>query len=650
MAKKQRKQPVSRTPTRVPTTAEAAAKRAEPKNPSARGGRETVDALVIAVVLAFLIRTFQAEAFVIPTGSMAPTLMGAHKDVFCDQCGQRFRVNASEESGEQLQAMVQAGRLPLAEARKRLPSFDCVAGVCPECRYVMPIRGDRLERLLPAGTDETPMHSTYSGDRLVVSKTAYTFSDPDRWDILVFKYPGNATTNYIKRLVGLPNESLKIYQGDLFAKPKDEPVDSPHAITRKPADKAMVTRQLVHDTDREPLSLYRAGWPARWRGDDAWKIEVEETRKNAQRRFKGEAGDGEPLWLRYHHTPPGEGVWRAVTSGADTDNLADAANPQLVTDFTAYNTRILRQEVIEARQYTARPTDPRGVGRVGVHWVGDLMLEADIEVESDSGNLLLELVEAGEHYRCAIDVATGKATLSVIPFESSSEDARPIADASTPIRGKGDYELRLANFDDQLLLWVDGKLVDMDGRYEIAGGEAARRERIPRTSAIDPGDLAPAGVGLDGALATIERLRIYRDIYYIADSWQRKRMFVNDYDINELSAVSGVNAGRAMIELPSMPEWWPALEARRSAEFETGPDQFFMMGDNSAESLDSRLWLGGNQRDVGRPGGSYLERSQLVGKAIWVYWPHAWYTVPYLKFGGREIPVWPNFSDMRSVR
>jgi len=43
--------------------------------------RETIESIVIAFVLAFLFRTFEAEAFVIPTGSMAPTLMGRHKDV-----------------------------------------------------------------------------------------------------------------------------------------------------------------------------------------------------------------------------------------------------------------------------------------------------------------------------------------------------------------------------------------------------------------------------------------------------------------------------------------------------------------------------------------------------------------------------------------
>jgi hypothetical protein len=62
--------------------------------------RETIESIVIAFVLAFLFRTFEAEAFVIPTGSMAPTLMGKHKDVDCLKCGHRYRVTASEEGDE----------------------------------------------------------------------------------------------------------------------------------------------------------------------------------------------------------------------------------------------------------------------------------------------------------------------------------------------------------------------------------------------------------------------------------------------------------------------------------------------------------------------------------------------------------------------
>src|SRR3954463_12195756 len=87
--------------------------------------RETVESIVIAFVLAFLFRTFEAEAFVIPTGSMAPTLMGRHKDVVCPKCGYRYQVSASEEESE--------------DPTRRQPS-DCIAGKCPMCHYVLPMR------------------------------------------------------------------------------------------------------------------------------------------------------------------------------------------------------------------------------------------------------------------------------------------------------------------------------------------------------------------------------------------------------------------------------------------------------------------------------------------------------------------------------
>src|SRR5215216_5670426 len=76
---------------------EKAAAEAAPKPTFGESIRETLDSIVIAFILAFLFRTFEAEAFVIPTGSMALTLMGRHKDVVCPKCNYRYQVSASEE-------------------------------------------------------------------------------------------------------------------------------------------------------------------------------------------------------------------------------------------------------------------------------------------------------------------------------------------------------------------------------------------------------------------------------------------------------------------------------------------------------------------------------------------------------------------------
>src|SRR5688572_23696962 len=60
--------------------------------------KETVESILVAFILAFIFRAFVVEAFVIPTGSMAPTLLGAHVRLRCDDCGYRWKVNFSNGS------------------------------------------------------------------------------------------------------------------------------------------------------------------------------------------------------------------------------------------------------------------------------------------------------------------------------------------------------------------------------------------------------------------------------------------------------------------------------------------------------------------------------------------------------------------------
>ena len=98
----------SRQPNLPPATIARRSRKANPQG-SPHGHkfivvRETIESIVVAFVLAFLFRTFEAEAFVIPTGSMSPALQGRHKDVECDQCGYRFRTTASSEDSDEVPA------------------------------------------------------------------------------------------------------------------------------------------------------------------------------------------------------------------------------------------------------------------------------------------------------------------------------------------------------------------------------------------------------------------------------------------------------------------------------------------------------------------------------------------------------------------
>jgi hypothetical protein len=80
------------------TTPQATAPEREMHPPEQKDAfRETVETIVFVVVLVLLLKAFMAEAFVIPTGSMATTLLGYHRVVDCPECGFRFPLNLSDE-------------------------------------------------------------------------------------------------------------------------------------------------------------------------------------------------------------------------------------------------------------------------------------------------------------------------------------------------------------------------------------------------------------------------------------------------------------------------------------------------------------------------------------------------------------------------
>ena len=65
-------------------------------------------------------------------------------------------------------------------------------------------------------------------------------------------------------------------------------------------------------------------------------------------------------------------------------------------------------------------------------------------------------------------------------------------------------------------------------------------------------------------------------------------------------------------------------------------DQFFVLGDNSGQSSDGRLWIGQY----------WVERELLIGKALFIYWPHGW-KIPYVPLPINPVPY---FQRMHFVR
>jgi signal peptidase I len=54
------------------------------------------------------------------------------------------------------------------------------------------------------------------GDNLLIDKISYRFQEPERFDIIVFQYPHAQDTYYIKRIIGLPGETVLIQDGQIY--------------------------------------------------------------------------------------------------------------------------------------------------------------------------------------------------------------------------------------------------------------------------------------------------------------------------------------------------------------------------------------------------------------------------------------------------
>ena len=57
------------------------------------------------------------------------------------------------------------------------------------------------------------LNTIQEGDRVIASRLAYVKDDPQRYDIVIFKYPDDEKQYYVKRIVGLPGETLSFKNG-----------------------------------------------------------------------------------------------------------------------------------------------------------------------------------------------------------------------------------------------------------------------------------------------------------------------------------------------------------------------------------------------------------------------------------------------------
>ena len=67
-------------------------------------------------------------------------------------------------------------------------------------------------------------NTLHNGDNLIVDKLSYRFHDPERFDIIVFPFQFQDNTYYIKRIIGLPGETVTIRDGKVYINDSTEPL------------------------------------------------------------------------------------------------------------------------------------------------------------------------------------------------------------------------------------------------------------------------------------------------------------------------------------------------------------------------------------------------------------------------------------------
>jgi signal peptidase I len=409
-----------------------------------------------------LVQAFGLEPFQVPTGSMAPTLEGHHHVCTCPRC--RMSVDIGRASADYD-----------GQGGTRYYTRSC----CPNCG----------ESPLPvADVPET------AGDHVLVNKAAFAVRAPRRWEVVVFRLFGIV---FIKRLVGLPGETVAIKDGDVY-------IDS--NLARKSFAQAWAMRVPIFDATCQPPS----GWAERW-----------------EREPNSGTDDGGSLLL--------DGRAGHQTYTFHTSPGPDGKCPPLWDEY-AYNAGL----------------------HGGSEAVHDFLVEADVELRAGSGSLALRLCD-GESW---VEVAIPANRTHAITTRSWPMDKPTLAtDAAvqrTPfaLRHGRTHHLAMSFVDRRFSLCVDGLMVVEDVDLPVP------RERKPV--------IRPVQIEATGMAVAVRNFRLFRDVHYTARGRQ--------------------GVGGQAVRL--------------------GAEQYFVLGDNSPNSQDSRFWpIDG------------ISASQLLGPAFLVHLP-----------------------------
>lgn len=540
---------------------------------------ESVVTLAIAVIL---FRTFEAEGYMISTGSMAPSLLGYHKQVTCPRCDFSFTYGVAYDES------VSSNRFQSNGADSQQTGD---LATCPNCN---------------THSIDLANVPRNEGDQLLVFKHAYYLKGPERWDVAVFQNPMKPTQAYVKRVVGLPGEAVQVKDGDLYINGE---------IERKDLATQQAVRLLVHDHHFQPTDdeffqpRFLVQEPDEERENQAtWVSDGEQFVFDASQDSAALSETGPQWsWVKYQHwirqggryitTVPLEAWPPAIEPpepvldpiqydpgkkelrcrGAMTSEDCHRLLEQTDDDEFRYSVALLyeKSHVAPVLDKYAYNSGLENQDAVPVH---DFLFECDLQAVAGEGEFSVEMFDGHHWFRNRIDLKSGQVNLFV---DDHAQPQRTGQISDTVQRTI--MRLEMSIMDRQVLFAINGQLL-----YQpLLFSETTEPRKSIRV---------PVRFGAKGGRFEVSGLKLFRDIHYTRGK------------------------GLHGVEEP----------------YQLDQDSYFVLGDNSPVSLDSRSWADGK-----------VEYKYLLGKPFLVHLPSRQGEV---KIGDRvgHMRI-PDFSRIRYI-
>jgi signal peptidase I len=580
--------------------------------------RQVMESLACLAVAVIVFRAFLLEGYIISTGSMAPSLLGYHKQVVCPDCGFEFAFGVAFD------------RPSMAPSQ---------LATCPNCGQ---------------GAIDVSNVPRNDGDQLLVNKYAYLFDGPHRWEVVVFLNPNNPNQAYVKRVVGLPGETIYVRDGDVY-------IDG--RIQRKTLAEQRAIRIPVFDQN---FRASQSDWVPHWLTDAEWSNQnaifafndkLSRQRNADSNGTNGGVGPGQlsaatnASWVQYFHWPR-----LSPYSSQSSSGYSGSLRPGSITDNYGYN-----QPARISEQYR----------------VNDLMLAARLafrqpdtgqRVSHDDNGLARSIDATGEFVArlscrekqvvCRIDADARRLDVWVVELSAKEADRvladSRVADVSVPLLEEWfeqELEFELSSFDRQATVAVNGVELavlplDTDLRDVPDGSWSESPEG-------DLSKITVAGYATNSSLHAAESEPRVDDLAVNQAAWTggvetRDVDFANgalheETSFEESLSPVAFGARRGSVTVQSVTLYrdvhYTTENQRHATErpLALGDDEFFFLGDNSPVSLDSRGWVD-----------PVVPRRLLVGRPLVVHLPShpgrvkIGNTVKYIRV--------PDFSKIRCIR